>query len=152
MSACILSIVNMHDAIVKNLIPNIFNKGQIPLISKCYKRPIPKIEHMTPSLIQKKSPTSWLDRYHMPVSPTFTSAARPSHASLSPKIRLRLKVCESCSSMSIVMHFFSRFDILAFALDGCLTSAGSSDFSNFSLPSWIKFQTLFLRIVQSSIE
>ena len=41
--------VNMHDAnaIVKNLMPNISNKGQIPLISKGYKRPILKIEHMT---------------------------------------------------------------------------------------------------------
>ena len=41
--------VNMHDAnaIVKNLIPNISNKGQIPLIPKGYRRPILKIEHMT---------------------------------------------------------------------------------------------------------
>ena len=49
MSACILSIINMDDAnaIVKNLIPNISNKGQIPLISKDYRRPILKTEHMT---------------------------------------------------------------------------------------------------------
>ena len=39
----------MHNAnaIVKNLIPNISNKGQIPLISKGYRRLILKIEHMT---------------------------------------------------------------------------------------------------------
>ena len=49
--------VNMRDAnaIVKDLIPNISNKDQFPLIPKGYRRPILKIEHMTPSLIQKKN-------------------------------------------------------------------------------------------------
>ena len=46
-SACIPSIVNMHDAIVKNLIPNISNKGQISLIPEGYWRPNLKIKHMT---------------------------------------------------------------------------------------------------------
>ena len=41
--------VNMHDAnaIVKNLMPNISNKGQIPLIPKDYRRLILKIKNMT---------------------------------------------------------------------------------------------------------
>ena len=58
MSACILSIVNMDDAnaIVKNLIPNISNKGQISLISKGYRRPILKIEHMTWTYDPKPDP------------------------------------------------------------------------------------------------
>ena len=62
MSACILSIVNMHDAnaIVKNLIPNISNKGQIPLIPKGYKRPILKIEHMTWTYDPKPDPKETL--------------------------------------------------------------------------------------------
>ena len=49
MSACIFSIINKDDAnaIVKNLIPNISNKGQFPLIPKGYRRPILKIKHMT---------------------------------------------------------------------------------------------------------
>ena len=62
MSACILSIVNMHNAnaIVKNLIPNISNKGQIPLIPKGYKRPILKIEHMTWTYDPKPDPKETL--------------------------------------------------------------------------------------------
>ena len=57
-SACILSIVNMDDAnaIVKNLIPNISNKGQIPLIPKGYRRPILKIKHMTWTYDPKPDP------------------------------------------------------------------------------------------------
>ena len=62
MSACILSIVNMHDAnaIVKNLIPNISNKGQTPLIPKGYRRPILKIEHMTWTYDPKPDPKGTL--------------------------------------------------------------------------------------------
>ena len=62
MSACILSIVNMHDAdaTVKNLIPNISNKGQIPLIPKGYKRLILKIEHMTWTYDPKPDPKETL--------------------------------------------------------------------------------------------
>ena len=54
--------VNMHDAnaIVKNLIPNISNKGQIPLIPKSYKRPILKIEHMTWTYNPKPDPKETL--------------------------------------------------------------------------------------------
>ena len=48
--------------------------------------------------------------------------------------------------------FFSHLVILAFALDGYSASADSFDFLNFSLPHSIKFWTLFLKIVQSSIE
>ena len=50
--------VNMHNAntIVKNLIPNISNKGQIPSIPKGYKRPILKIEHMTWTYDSKPDP------------------------------------------------------------------------------------------------
>ena len=39
-----------------HLIPNISNKGQIPLISKGYKRPILKIEHMTWTYDTKPDP------------------------------------------------------------------------------------------------
>ena len=156
----------------------------------------------------------WCRCFHFPY------VVRPPHASLSPKIRLRFKVCELCSSMSVVTHsfcstnirskpwaesrsvFFScspfgSYDhffnlsvvdeeltsffrtlatgtfsfgiaaflgmaslgasfsclvILAFALDEFSTSIGPFNSSNFSLPSWIKFWTLFLKIVQSSIE
>ena len=147
MSVCIPSIVNMHDAIVKNLIPNISNKGQIPLIPEGYRRPNLKIKHMTPSLIQKKSPMSRLDRYH--ISHLLLGHLMP-YCLL--KIRLRLKVCESCSSTGIVTHSFSRFDILAFALDGYSTSAGLSNPSNFSFPSLIKLWTLRLSALQSSTE
>ena len=59
MDECMYSFnVNMHNAneIVKNLIPNIFNKGQIPLIPKGYKRPILKIEHMTWTYDPKPDP------------------------------------------------------------------------------------------------
>ena len=54
--------VNMHDAnaIVKNLIPNISNKGQIPLIPKGNKRPILKIEHMTWTYDPKPDPKETL--------------------------------------------------------------------------------------------
>ena len=50
--------VNMHDAnaIVKNLMPNISNKGQIPLIPKDYRRLILKIEHMTWTYDPKPDP------------------------------------------------------------------------------------------------
>ena len=50
--------VNIHNenAIVKNLIPNISNKGQIPLIPKGYRRPIPKIEYMTWTYDPKPDP------------------------------------------------------------------------------------------------
>ena len=63
MSACILSIVNMHNAntIVKNLIPNISNKSQIPLISKGYKRSVLKIEHMTWTYDPKLDPKEILE-------------------------------------------------------------------------------------------
>ena len=54
--------------------------------------------------------------------------------------------------MAFLGASFSCLVILAFALDGYSTSAGPSDFSNFSLHSYIKFWTLFLKIVQSSIE
>ena len=52
----------MHDAnaIVKHLIPNIFNKGQIPLIPKGYKRPILKIKHMTWTYDPKPDPKETL--------------------------------------------------------------------------------------------
>ena len=145
--------INIHDtnAIVKNLIPNISNKSQIPLIPNGYRRSILKIKHMTWTYDPKPDPKEKSYESTRQI-PHFTSAARPSHASLSPKIRLRLKVCESCSSMGIVTHSFSRFDILAFALDGYSTLAGPFDASNFSLPSPIKFWTLFLKFVQSSIE
>ena len=67
MSACIPSIVNMHDAIVKNLILDISNKGQIPLIPKDYKRLILKIEHMNwtydPKPDPKKNLKGWIDRH-----------------------------------------------------------------------------------------
>ena len=55
--------VNMHDAnaIVKNLMPNISNKGQISLISKCYRRPILKIEHMTWTYDPKPNPKEALE-------------------------------------------------------------------------------------------
>ena len=56
MNASIPSIVNMHDAIVKNLIPNISNKGQIPLIPKGYRRPNLKIKHMTWTYDPKPDP------------------------------------------------------------------------------------------------
>ena len=54
--------VNMHDAnaIVKNLIPNISNKGQISLIPKGYRRPILKIEHMTWTYDPKPDPKKTL--------------------------------------------------------------------------------------------
>ena len=67
MSACILSIVNMHDAnaTVKNVIPNISNKGQIPLIPKGYRRPILLLKHMTwtndPKPDPKRKQTDYLD-------------------------------------------------------------------------------------------
>ena len=52
----------MHDAnaIVKHLIPNISNKGQIPLIPKGYRRPILKIEHMTWTYDPKPDPKETL--------------------------------------------------------------------------------------------
>ena len=55
--------VNMHNAnaIVKNLIPNISNKGQIPLIPKDYKRPILKIEHITWTYDPKPNPKETLN-------------------------------------------------------------------------------------------
>ena len=54
--------VNMHNAnaIVKILIPNISNKGQIPLIPKGYRRPILKIEHMTWTYDPKPDPKETL--------------------------------------------------------------------------------------------
>ena len=54
--------VNMHNAnaIVKNLTPNISNKGQIPLISKSYRRPILKIEHTTWTYDPKPDPKETL--------------------------------------------------------------------------------------------
>ena len=101
MSACILSIVNMHNAnaIVKNLIPNISNKGQIPLIQKGYRRPIPKIEHMTWTYDPKPDPKRkpYKSARMMPHA-SFIFTAQPSHASLPFQIRLHFKVCESCSS------------------------------------------------------
>ena len=69
MSACVLSIVNMHDtnAAVKNLIPNISNKGQIPLIPKGYKRSILEIKHTTwtydPKPDPKRNPKGRIDRH-----------------------------------------------------------------------------------------
>ena len=62
MSACILSIVNMHNAnaIVKNLVPNISNKCQIPLIPKGYMRPILKIEHVSWTYDPKPDPKETL--------------------------------------------------------------------------------------------
>ena len=52
----------MHDAnaIVKHLIPNISNKGQIPLIPKGYKRLILKIKHMTWTYDPKPDPKETL--------------------------------------------------------------------------------------------
>ena len=216
----------MHDdgCNVKHLIPNISNRGQLPLIQKSYGRPILWINiwsgQTIPSLIQKENPTSQLDWDHMPVSPTFISAVWPSHASLLSKIRLRFKVRESCSSMSVVIHsfcltnihskpwanswsafFFSyslsslqgrsfepsvvveepsslfrtsttgtfSFDIVAFprlaslgtpcsclaifafALDRSSTWACPSKSSNFSFPSLIRSQTLYLSAVQFSV-
>ena len=54
--------VNMHDAnaIVKNLIPNISNKGQLLLIQKDYRRPTLKIEHMTWTYDPKPDPKETL--------------------------------------------------------------------------------------------
>ena len=62
MNAYILSIVTMHNAnaIMKNLIPNISNKGQIPLIPKGYRRLILKIEHMTWTYDPKPDPKETL--------------------------------------------------------------------------------------------
>ena len=58
----IFTIVNMHNAnaIVKILIPNIFNKSQIPLIPKSYRRPVLKIEHMTWTYDPKPNPKETL--------------------------------------------------------------------------------------------
>ena len=55
--------VIMHDAnaIVKNLIPNISNKGQILLIPKSNRRPILKIEHMTWTYDPKPDPKETLE-------------------------------------------------------------------------------------------
>ena len=54
--------VNMHDAnaIVKSLIPNISNKGQLSLIQKGYRRLILKIEHMTWTYDPKPDPKETL--------------------------------------------------------------------------------------------
>ena len=109
MSACILSIVNMHNAnaIMKNLIPNTYNKGQIPLLPKGYKRPILKIEHMTWTYDPKPHPKETLQ-----VGLTDTDASIsififdvwPPHASSFPKVRPRFKVRELCSSLNVVIH------------------------------------------------
>ena len=57
--------VNMHDAnaIVKkkNLIPNISNKGQFPLIQKGYRRPNLEIKHMTWTYDPKSDPNETLN-------------------------------------------------------------------------------------------
>ena len=63
MNECMHSFnVNMHDAnaIVKNLIPNISNKGQLSLIQKGYRRLILKIEHMTKTYDPKPDPKETL--------------------------------------------------------------------------------------------
>ena len=63
MNKCMHSFnVNMHDAnaIVKNLVPNISNKGQIPLIPKGYRRLILKIEQMTWTYDPKPNPKETL--------------------------------------------------------------------------------------------
>ena len=54
--------VNMHDAnaTVKNLIPTISIKSQLPLIQKGYKRPILEIEHMTWTYDPKPDPKETL--------------------------------------------------------------------------------------------
>ena len=54
--------VNMHNANAnsENLIPNISNKGQTPLIPKGYRRSILKIEHMTWTYDPKPDPKETL--------------------------------------------------------------------------------------------
>ena len=47
----------------------------------------------------------------MPIFPFFTSAVWPSHASSLPKVRLRLKVREWCSFMSVPTHSFCSTNI-----------------------------------------
>ena len=111
MSACILSIVNMHNAnaIVKNLIPNISNKDQIPLIPKDYRRLILKIEHMTWTYDPKPDPKETLKVGLTDIDaniPFFIFAVWLPHASSLPKVRLRFKVRELCSSLSVVTNSF----------------------------------------------
>ena len=58
-----------------------------------------------PSLIQKKAyRSSWLTL--MPVFPFFTSTVWPPHALLLSKVRIRFKVCELCSPLSVVIYLF----------------------------------------------
>ena len=116
MSACILSIINMHNAnaIVKNLIPNISNKGQIPLISKSYRRPILKIEHTTWTYDPKPDPKETLKVGLTDTDaniPFFIFAVWLPHASSLSKVRLRFKVRELCSSLSVLTNSFCLTDI-----------------------------------------
>ena len=116
MSACILSIVNMHNAneIVKNLIPNISNKGQIPLIPKGYRRFILKIEQMTWTYSPKPDPKKTLKVILTDIDaniPFFIFAVWPPHASPLSKVRLRFKVRELCSSLGVVTHSFCLTNI-----------------------------------------
>ena len=116
MSVCILSIVNMHDAnaTMKNLIQNISNKGQIPLIPKGYKRPILKIEHMTWTYDPKPDPKETLKVVSIDIDTNFSFfifVVWPPHASLLLKVRLRFKVRELCSSLSVVTYSFCLTDI-----------------------------------------
>ena len=134
MSACILSIVNMHDAnaTVKNLIPNISNKGQIPLISKGYKRLILKIEHMTwtydPKTDQKETLKVGLTDTDANIPFFIFSVWLPLASSL-PKVRLRFKVRKLCSSLGVVTHSFCLTDICSKPL----ASSWSTFFSSSSV-------------------
>ena len=104
--------VNMHNAnaIVENLIPNISNKGQIPLISKGYRRPIPKIEHMTPSLIQKENPKGRIDRHWCQYS-IFIFVIWLPHASSFLGVHLRFRFWPLCSPLSVVIYSFCSLSI-----------------------------------------
>ena len=108
--------VNMHNAnaIVKNLIPNISNKDQIPLISKGYSRPIPKIEHMTWTYDPKPNPKE-ISKVGLTNTdanvPFFIFAVWLPHASSLPKVRLRFKVRELCSFLNVVTHSFCLTNI-----------------------------------------
>ena len=100
------------NAIVKNLIPNISNKGQIPLIPKGYRRPILKIKHMTWIYDPKPDPKKILKVVLTDIDANISMfTVWPPHASLLPKVRLRFKVRELCSSLGVVTHSFCLTNI-----------------------------------------
>ena len=105
---------NRKYAIVKNLIPNISNKGQIPLIPKGYRRLILKIEHMTWTYDPKPDPKETLKVGLTDTDANilfFIFAVWLSHASSLSKVRLRFNVRELCSSLSVVTHSFCSTNI-----------------------------------------